>query len=82
MQADAVEVPYASLQPATLRALVEEFITRAGTDYGVHEKTLDEKIADVMRLLRRGEARIVFDARTTTANIVVQQRTPFGVGPA
>ena len=68
--ADVVEVPYTSLQADTLRAVVEEFITRAGTDYGEHERTLEEKIADVMRQLRCGEATVVFDPRTATVNIV------------
>jgi len=67
---DAVEVPYTSLQPETLRAVVEEFITRAATDYGERERTFEEKIADVMRQLHRGEATVVFDARTHTVNIV------------
>ena len=68
--ADAIEVPYTSLQLDTLRAVVEEFITRSGTDYGACERTLDEKIADVMRQLRRAEAAVVFDPRTNTVNIV------------
>jgi uncharacterized protein YheU (UPF0270 family) len=33
-------------------------------------RTLEEKIADVMRQLRRGEATVVLDPRTTTVNIV------------
>lgn len=68
---DAIEVPYDSLKPEILRAVVEEFITRAGTDYGAHERTLDEKIADVMRQLLSGEATVVFDPRTNTVNIVL-----------
>ena len=67
---EPVEVPYTSLNPDTLRALVEEFVTRQGTDYGLREKTLNEKVADVMRQLERKEAKIVFDARSETANIV------------
>jgi uncharacterized protein YheU (UPF0270 family) len=71
---DIVEVPYTSLHADTLRAVVEEFITRAGTDYGARERTLDEKIADVMRHLQRGEAMVVFDRRTATVNIVVTRQ--------
>ena len=67
---EAVEVPYTSLHLDTLRAVVEEFITRAGTDYGARERTLEEKIADVIRQLRRGEAKVVFDPRTNSVNIV------------
>ncbi len=65
-----VEVPYTALQPATLRAVIEEFVTRDTTDYGVRERTLEERVADVMRQLRRGEARVVFDANLGTVNIV------------
>jgi uncharacterized protein YheU (UPF0270 family) len=72
-QEDAIEVPHTSLQPATLRAVVEEFVTRDTTDYGVRERTLDEKVADVMRQLERGAAKVVFDPRTGTVNIVCQR---------
>ena len=67
---DVVEVPYTSLHPETLRAVVVEFITRAATDYGERERTLEEKIADVMRQLEHGEATLVFDPRTNSVNVV------------
>lgn len=63
-------MPYDALSPEALRGLVEEYVTRAGTDYGMHEKTLEEKIADVHRQLERGEAVVVFDVDTATTNIV------------
>ena len=68
--AEAIEVPYSALQPATLRAVIEEFVTRDTTDYGVRERTVDEKVEDVMRQLERGEATVVFDPDTGTVNIV------------
>lgn len=70
MSTKTMEVPYASLQADTLRAVVEEFVTRAATDYGERERTLDEKIADVMRQLERGEATLVFNPQTNTVNII------------
>jgi uncharacterized protein YheU (UPF0270 family) len=72
---DAIAIPYDSLQPDTLRAVVEEFITRNGTDYGERERTLDSKVADVMHQLRRGEVTVVFDPRTATVNIVLAGST-------
>ena len=69
--ASAIEVPYTSLQPATLRAVIEEFVTRDTTDYGERERSLDQKVEDVMRQLRRGEAQVVFDAETGTVNVVL-----------
>jgi uncharacterized protein YheU (UPF0270 family) len=68
-----VEVPYSAISEDALVRLIEEFVTRAGTDYGTVEPTLAEKIADVRRQLVRREAKIVFDPETETANIVVTQ---------
>lgn len=67
---EPVEVPFASLRPETLRAVVEEFVTRAATDYGERERSLESKIEDVMRQLRRGDARILFDPESNSVNIV------------
>jgi uncharacterized protein len=51
--------------------VIEEFLTRDTTDYGERERSLEEKVEDVMRQFRRGEAKVVFDAETGTVNIVV-----------
>jgi len=68
---ELVEVPAADLAPATLQALVESFILREGTDYGVQEVSLTVKVAQVLRQLQRGEARIVFDPATESVDIRV-----------
>jgi len=65
-----VEIPRAELSPQALRGVVEAFINRDGTDYGAVERTLDEKVADVMRQLERGEARVVFDPETESVTIL------------
>jgi len=65
-----VEVPYAALSADALHGLIEEFVTRAGTDYGSREVDLERKIADVRHQLERGEATIVFDPESGTTNIV------------
>jgi uncharacterized protein YheU (UPF0270 family) len=66
-----VEVPWTELAPATLRALVESFVLREGTDYGAHETALESKVEQVMQQLRRGEAQIVFDPDTESVDIRV-----------
>jgi hypothetical protein len=65
-----VEVPQGSLSDAALRAVIESFVNREGTDYGARERSFEEKVADVRRQLERGEARIVFDPETESVNIV------------
>ena len=66
----AIEVPPGQLSRDALRALVEEFVTRDGTDYGAVERSLEDKVADVLRQLARGEVRIVFDPESESATIV------------
>jgi uncharacterized protein len=76
---DLIDVPHESLDPETLIAVLEEFVTRNGTDYGERERTVKEKVADVMQQLIRGDAKVVFDPQTSTVNIVLSARRR-GVG--
>jgi uncharacterized protein YheU (UPF0270 family) len=46
-------------------------VTRDGTDYGAVEQSVETKIAQVEAQLASGEARIVFDPDSETANIVL-----------
>lgn len=69
-----VEIPHAELAPATLRAVVESFILREGTDYGAQDATFERKVADVMRQLERREAVIIYDPGSDSVDIVVRQR--------
>ncbi len=73
--AELIEVPTAELAPDILQALVESFVLREGTDYGVQEVTLASKVAQVLRQLQRGEARIVFDPATESVDIRVVKST-------
>jgi uncharacterized protein YheU (UPF0270 family) len=59
------------LEPDTLRAVVKSFVLREGTDYGVQETSLEDKVAQVLFQLRRGEAQITFDPATESVNVVV-----------
>jgi uncharacterized protein YheU (UPF0270 family) len=66
---EAIEIPVESPTLEALRSLVEEFVTRDGTNYGSREKDIEDKARDVLRQLERGEARIVFDPEAGSANI-------------
>jgi uncharacterized protein YheU (UPF0270 family) len=69
---DPVEVPATQLSPEALRAVVESFVLREGTDYGAREYSLDEKVQQVLQQLQRGDARIVFDPHTETVQILAR----------
>jgi hypothetical protein len=65
-----VPVDHRALSETALEGLIQEFVTREGTDYGFEEKSLEEKVRDVKRQLESGEARIVFDIVEESAHIV------------
>jgi uncharacterized protein YheU (UPF0270 family) len=73
---EPVVVPVERLAAATLRALVEDFCTRDGTDYGAVEKTLEQKVALLMGQLDRGEAHVLFEANSQTLRIVTTAELP------
>ena len=68
---DPITIPHTELSPDALRGVIESFVLREGTDYGLHEYTLDEKVAHVLRQLERREAQIVFDPETESVDIRV-----------
>jgi len=65
-----LRVPVDALSKEALDGLVEEYVTRDGTDYGLHESSLRDKKDAVLAQLHTGEAVIVYDVATETTNIV------------
>jgi uncharacterized protein YheU (UPF0270 family) len=68
--ATMVEIPYTELDPDTLRNVVDDLVTRDGTDYGAEERTREQKTSALMRQLERGEAKLVFDPKTETIGLM------------
>jgi uncharacterized protein YheU (UPF0270 family) len=62
------------LSAPILRAVVESFVLREGTDYGERELSLDEKVARTIGQLKRGEASIVFDPVSESVTILAAQK--------
>lgn len=63
-------IPAEQLSPEALQGLIEEFITREGTDYGEVEWSLSDKVEQVRGQLRRGEAVIVFDIAAESCTLM------------
>ena len=66
-----VQVPPDSLSAEALRGVIESFVLREGTDYGEREYRFEEKCAQVLAQIRRGEARILYDPESETVTIEV-----------
>ncbi len=65
-----VKIPYDQLSPEALHGVIEEFVTRDGTDYGETEVPLETKAAQVLAQLKSGKAVVIFDQKTATCNIL------------
>ncbi len=65
-----IEVPWDAIDPDTLYRLVEEFVTREGTDYGQQEFSLDTKVQQILAGLKRRQWLIIVDTAMQNTHIV------------
>lgn len=68
-----VRIPHDQLSPEALQGLIEEIITREGSDYGEVILSLEQKVAQVLRQLESGMAVITYDEKTQTANMMLKK---------
>jgi len=64
-----VIVPWQDIPADTLENLIEEFVSRDGTDYGEREIPLSTRVDQVRSLLNKRKAVIWFDEATETISI-------------
>ncbi len=62
-------IPATSLSPEILNNILEEFITREGTDYGAVELSLDDKVKRLMPQILNGNVLIIFDEKLQTIQL-------------
>jgi uncharacterized protein YheU (UPF0270 family) len=67
---EGIEIPYHQIKPDTLRRMIEEFVTRDGTDWAEVGCTLEDKVEQVIRQLKDKKVKVVFDLASQTANLV------------
>jgi hypothetical protein len=70
-ESEPLVIPHDELSAGALRGLVEAFVLREGTEYGAHDVPLELKVAQVLRQLERGEARVIFDPAAEAVDIVM-----------
>lgn len=63
-------IPINELKPDTLNAIIKEFVLTEGTEYGLEDVSLDDKIAQVMMQLQNKKAFVVYSELHETINIV------------
>ncbi len=65
-----IVIPPEKLAPTTLRKLVEEFVSRDGTDYGCQEISLEIKTEQVLEQVRAGQVIVIFDTASDSCNLI------------
>lgn len=68
-------IPHRELAASTLQNLIEEFVSRDGTDNG-YDESLEQRVNKVRELLDRGDAVILYTELTESANIILRTELP------
>lgn len=68
-------IPYQMLETETLQRLLEDFVTRDGTDNGF-EDSLEQRVAQVRKQLERKALLIVFHPDTGDASLSHKRDVP------
>lgn len=63
-------IPVNKLSAEALHGIIQEFISRSGTDYGEVEASPETSFRQVKNKLENGTAVLVFDDETETTNIL------------
>ncbi|MDG1323302.1 MAG: YheU family protein, partial [Porticoccaceae bacterium] len=69
-----IEIPSERLSRDILGAVIEEYILREGTDYGVQEASLESKIKQVHRQIIQGDVLITFDPVTENCTLLTRNQ--------
>ncbi|MBO3274442.1 hypothetical protein D3C76_706020 [compost metagenome] len=68
-------IPYDLLEPETLNNLLEDFVTREGTDNG-DDTPLETRVERARHALKRGEAVIVFEPESQQCQLMLKSEVP------
>jgi hypothetical protein len=68
-------IPYDQLEAETLTRLIEDFVTRDGTDNG-DETPLETRVLRVRQALGKGQAVIFFDMESQQCQLMARHEVP------
>ncbi len=67
-------IPWQSLSEEALSGVLEEYITRDGTDYGANELTLDARLQRARRQLQKGDVQLVFNSAEQSCHVITRDQ--------
>jgi len=69
-------IPWQSLSEDALQGIIEDYVTREGTDYGGQEFSLAKKVEQVQAQLQQSRVVIVFDTALESCSIRPADEVP------
>lgn len=63
-------IPYDSLESSTLETILNDIVSRDGTDYGEYDLSLEQKRSQALNALSSGQAVLLFDTESETIKMV------------
>ena len=69
-----IEIPADRLSDDLLDAVIEDYVLREGTEYGLQDVPLATKIRQVRAQIDRGEVVVLFDPELESCNLVTRQQ--------
>ena len=69
-----IAVPFEEISEPALRGMIEEWVSRDGTDYGSQETELLHKVAEVRAHLESGEILIAYDEETSVVSLLTREQ--------
>lgn len=65
-----IQIPWRSLSEDALNGVIEEFVSREGTEYGAEDISLEAKCRQVIRQLEKGDVVITYNDEDLSCSIV------------
>ena len=62
-------IPYDTVDPEVLGNLLEEIVTRDGTDYGVVEISTQNKVSAALTGLKNGHTLLIYDEESDSCSL-------------
>lgn len=67
-------IPISEVSTEVLNAIVESYVLREGTEYGLEDYSLKQKVAQVLEQLQAGEAMLMYSELHESVDIITRQQ--------
>lgn len=68
-----IEIPLTSLSAEAQEGVIDDFISREGTDYGWNETSHEKKHAQILAQIQAGQVKLVFDPNEESVTLMTLQ---------